>query len=453
MACGSGAFLVQACRYLAERLVEGWEQRRGAVTDGRPLVDPGRRACRRRATAEQLLPHDPEERLALARRLVAERCLYGVDKNPMAVEMAKLSLWLVTLHKDRPFTFLDHAIKCGDSLLGLHDPEQVESFHLRPGRAQARVVDYVLAEVRSLLAPRACTARGAGALHGARRPRRRAEGPAASRSRELAGARTALADLIVGASLRPPGRNATAAASLLDARLDELLLAGRRGPGARRARATAAEPQDEAALLALRRRPLLMLGAQSSGAATPAVSLAGRISGGVPASAQWRLRRDRRQSALRRRSEDHRAARHRLPRLSGAAPRRRPARQRRPVRVLLPACAAGAATGGNFGLLAVNTIAEGDTRQVGLEAMLRGHRALRRVAQLPVARCGSSGGERGARGARSVGQAYALSGADGADDLSVPVGRDEWSPKSLQANIDKCSKAHRAGHGLHDAAG
>ena len=57
--------------------------------------------------------------LRLARRLVAQRCLYGVDKNPFAVNLAKLSLWLVTLSKDQPFTFVDHALKCGDSLVGL----------------------------------------------------------------------------------------------------------------------------------------------------------------------------------------------------------------------------------------------------------------------------------------------------------------------------------------------
>ena len=67
---------------------------------------------------EQLLPPDRDERRLLARRLVAERCLYGVDKNPLAVEIAKLSMWLVTMAKDRPFTFLDHAFKCGDSLVG-----------------------------------------------------------------------------------------------------------------------------------------------------------------------------------------------------------------------------------------------------------------------------------------------------------------------------------------------
>jgi len=49
---------------------------------------------------------------------VAQRCLYGVDKNPMAVDLAKLSLWLATLAKDHAFTFLDHALRCGDSWWG-----------------------------------------------------------------------------------------------------------------------------------------------------------------------------------------------------------------------------------------------------------------------------------------------------------------------------------------------
>ncbi len=60
-----------------------------------------------------------------ALRIVAQRCLYGVDKNPLAVEMAKLSLWLLTLAKDKPFEFLDHAIRCGDSLVGIHNIEQL----------------------------------------------------------------------------------------------------------------------------------------------------------------------------------------------------------------------------------------------------------------------------------------------------------------------------------------
>ena len=59
------------------------------------------------------LPPDEDE-LLYARRLIAQRCLYGVDRNPMAVDLAKLSLWLATLAKDHPFTFLDHA--CGPAI-------------------------------------------------------------------------------------------------------------------------------------------------------------------------------------------------------------------------------------------------------------------------------------------------------------------------------------------------
>ena len=87
-------------------------------------------------TSERLVPADATERIAIARRLVADRCLYGVDINPMAVEMAKLSLWLITLDRDRPFTFLDHALKCGDSLLGVSSLKQIENFSLRPGEQQ-----------------------------------------------------------------------------------------------------------------------------------------------------------------------------------------------------------------------------------------------------------------------------------------------------------------------------
>jgi len=96
LAMGSGAFLVETCRQLAERLVEAWNKHNS-------------------------LPEIPldEYPLLYARRLVAQRCLYGVDKNPFATNLAKLSLWLVTLAKEHSFTFLDHALKCGDSLVGL----------------------------------------------------------------------------------------------------------------------------------------------------------------------------------------------------------------------------------------------------------------------------------------------------------------------------------------------
>ena len=128
MACGSGAFLVQVCIYLAERLLEAWEEAEKRV-EGSPRITPYGEVSKG-LPDEQLIPLDRQERLIYARRLVAERCIYGVDKNPLAVEMAKLSLWLLTLAKDKPFTFLDHAIRCGDSLVGLSSIDQLLRFSL-----------------------------------------------------------------------------------------------------------------------------------------------------------------------------------------------------------------------------------------------------------------------------------------------------------------------------------
>ncbi|MCY3926569.1 MAG: hypothetical protein OXG52_13885 [bacterium] len=122
-AVGSGAILVAACRYLADRLVEAWQSE----------DDP-------RAADLATAADDPRRHQAVvdATRLVAERCCYGVDRNPMAVEMAKLSMWITTVAKDRPFTFLDHHFAAGDSLLGIWDIEQLRWLHFDPevGRTQ-----------------------------------------------------------------------------------------------------------------------------------------------------------------------------------------------------------------------------------------------------------------------------------------------------------------------------
>ena len=130
MAMGSGAFLVQACRYLAERLVEAWENEE-KVNPEKVLITPDGKFSDG-SPSERLVPIDSNERIAIARRVIADRCLYGVDINPMAVEMAKLSLWLITVDANRPFTFLDHAFKCGDSLLGITSFVQLENFSMRP---------------------------------------------------------------------------------------------------------------------------------------------------------------------------------------------------------------------------------------------------------------------------------------------------------------------------------
>lgn len=115
-AMGSGAFLVQVCRFLSERLVEAWAREEA---EGCSIDVEGR--IRGSSEAFDPLPCETEERTVIAKRLIAERCLYGVDLNPLAVELAKLSLWLVTLAKNRPFGFLDHNLRSGDSLLGAID--------------------------------------------------------------------------------------------------------------------------------------------------------------------------------------------------------------------------------------------------------------------------------------------------------------------------------------------
>ena len=112
IACGSGAFLVAAARFLARELVEAWT-REGALQQG---TRPADLECQ-------------------ALRQVVARCLYGVDINEMAVEMCKLSLWLVSLDKDKPFSFVDDKVFVGNSLLGLTDLGQLKAQHIDPAAA------------------------------------------------------------------------------------------------------------------------------------------------------------------------------------------------------------------------------------------------------------------------------------------------------------------------------
>lgn len=104
-AMGSGAFLVEACRQIGEKLEEAY-QTHGVPTD---------------------IPTD-EDLTLYAKRRVAQVCIYGVDRNPMATDLARLSMWLLTLARDHEFAFLDHALKTGDSLVGL-TLRQIETAH------------------------------------------------------------------------------------------------------------------------------------------------------------------------------------------------------------------------------------------------------------------------------------------------------------------------------------
>lgn len=121
IAMGSGAFLVAACRYLADRLLEAH------------IIEGDQQAVREAAqTTGGAADAEVPPALLAARRAVADRCLYGVDINSLAVEMGKLSLWLLTMDPQRPFGFLDDRLIIGDSLLGLVGVDQLDTLHIDP---------------------------------------------------------------------------------------------------------------------------------------------------------------------------------------------------------------------------------------------------------------------------------------------------------------------------------
>jgi hypothetical protein len=142
MAMGSGGFLVQVVRYMAERLVEAWELYGSEKDEIGKMKDEAKgkgESAQDETVSSSFICLSPpgdhpsslsdEDDLIYARRLIAERCLYGVDKNPLAVEIAKLSLWLITMDKGKPFSFLDHALKCGDSLVGCSEDDFLRWAH------------------------------------------------------------------------------------------------------------------------------------------------------------------------------------------------------------------------------------------------------------------------------------------------------------------------------------
>ncbi len=223
-AMGSGAFLVAACRYLAARaeqaLIASGEWVDGEI-DERDRADLG--------------------------RAVAERCLFGIDLNPTAVQLARLSLWLTTLAADRPLTFLDHHLVTGNSLIGarlvdLGQPPRLRAAHaahddqlrLFDADAVAALGRHVLPARRRLahepsLTPAAVRAkeRGLDALNDAAGPlaawQRAADlwcGLALTSSKTTSGLYDELQRHVAGLSTTVPGAK-------LDAQADALMAAAR----------------------------------------------------------------------------------------------------------------------------------------------------------------------------------------------------------------------------------
>ncbi|MEV5210986.1 DNA methyltransferase [Micromonospora sp. NPDC053740] len=181
IAAGSGAFLVAAARYLAARLVEAW-------IDEDP-ANAGR--------------HDLGQH---AIREVVARCLYGADINAMAVEMCKLSLWLVSLDRDLPFSFVDDKILHGNSLLGLTALRQLRTLHIEaPTHQQARLtaqdVDTTIRRAVDIRRSLASEVREHDPMRSATAKRRQL-----NRSRELTAQLRQVADGVIAAGLRLGGK-------------------------------------------------------------------------------------------------------------------------------------------------------------------------------------------------------------------------------------------------------
>ena len=124
---GSGHFLVTAVDFLSDYVADLIEYA-PAVPEwlneyASPLVDRVasiRRDILRRAQESRWIIDEAQlTDQAIIRRMVLKRCIYGVDKNPLTVELAKVSLWLHSFTVGAPLSFLDHHLRCGDSLVGL----------------------------------------------------------------------------------------------------------------------------------------------------------------------------------------------------------------------------------------------------------------------------------------------------------------------------------------------
>jgi hypothetical protein len=348
-AMGSGAFLVQVCRYLSERLVEAW----GLKEDGGRVVGMDGLTHTPEEAVEPL-PKDEDERLVIARRLVAERCLYGVDVNPLAVELAKLSIWLVTLSKGRPLEFLDHNLRCGDSLLGIRDLNQLLYLDLNPDRGRHRPLfaQNIEQAIKESLEWRR-TIR-ATPIHDVRDVRDAAE--MEEESRQVVEAPRIVADALVGLTLASGGDERRARQAWLGLSMQVGPYLSGDGEAGRRIAHIARKALDTDLPAAKPpRRPFHWplefpeVFVRENGGFDAFVGnppfLGGQRITGVMGTAyrEWLVER----LAEGRRGSADLVAYFFL----------------RAWRLLRE--------GGGFGLLAVNTIAEGDTRQVGLEAMVK----------------------------------------------------------------------------------
>lgn len=196
IAVGSGAFLVAAARYLAARLVEA------------------------RALEGLDVAKEPElERWAI--REIVARCLYGADINGMAVEMCKLSLWLISMDPGKPFSFVDDRVFHGNSLLGVTTEDQLRYQHIDPAKSKLKPQNLLRFDVDTDLEKAARLRRelASGQVDDADRMRStRAKRALLEDSKRVTSKLRDVADGIIAAGLLEGGKPGMK----LDARYDEL---------------------------------------------------------------------------------------------------------------------------------------------------------------------------------------------------------------------------------------
>ena len=168
-AMGSGHFLVNLSDYLADRVIQAMAEAEAAVEGyASPLnkrIEEIRATIKANAEAGRWRVEEAQlDDRRIIRRMILKACVYGVDKNPMAVELAKVSLWLHTFTVGAPLGFLDHHLRCGDSLFGswvnagierakgrggalfLHEPIERAKEAAAPMRDIERLTDVEIAE-------------------------------------------------------------------------------------------------------------------------------------------------------------------------------------------------------------------------------------------------------------------------------------------------------------------
>lgn len=203
IAVGSGAFLVAAARYLAERLIEA-------------------------RSKEGLSAAENEDAKRWAIREVVARCLYGADINGMAVEMCKLSLWLVSMDPGKPFSFVDDRVFHGNSLLGVTTERQLRAQHIDPSHSRILQRKLLQLDVDSDLARAAQLRRelSSGQVDDADRMRStRAKRKLLAESREVTRRLRDVADGIIAAGLREGGKPGKALEASYEDLADALYMA------------------------------------------------------------------------------------------------------------------------------------------------------------------------------------------------------------------------------------